>query len=160
MSLFKRFLRHEFDADIFTCLYAACTIWLLSLFRTLCHGPGLAFSEISVCIILSWVIAWLQKFLFWGEKPRSTGKRRLRGALWNLAPPLLFALVARWLGWFSACPAWAFWGFCAAVAFTVFSWWVCIQLLCRDESAQWNALLTQFKQNQSHQNKEDFPHER
>lgn len=149
MNLFKRFLKHEFDAEMFACVYTACILWLLSLFFLLSGGGGLTFAQVTVCIILSWVVSWVQKLLFWGDRTLSAIQRVLRSILWNLLPAAAILGTAFLLGWFSGRPAWVFWAFGAAVTATFFSWWCCIQLLCRDETEEWNALLTQFKQNAS-----------
>lgn len=154
MSWFKQMIKHEFDADMFACLYAACILWLLSLFRTLCGGAGISFGEITCCIILSWALAWVQKLLFWKERVLPRSERVFRSILWNLIPIAAFVLTAYLSGWFAGCPGWTLFAFGGAVAATFLSWWGCIQLFCRDETEEWNTLLTQFKQNSS-SNKED-----
>ena len=144
MKKLRFWLRHEIDADLYACAYATCLVWLAAIFRLWAGADGVGFWPITEMIVLGWAIAWGQKLLYW----RETASRRwdaARGVLWWSAPAaVIWAAQAVW-GWFTGCPAWMGHAFSAVMAAALLSWWGCIRLICRDESQEWNSLLTQFK---------------
>ncbi len=139
-------LKHETDADVAAMLYAGCLVWLAALLRFCGGADGIGFWPVTQIILLSWGIAWFQKLLYWREQLESRAARIMRGVLWLAVPTAAAGLCAFAAGWFSGCPAWAGWVFTAAWAGTLASWWLCIQLLCRNETVEWNTMLTQFKE--------------
>ncbi|MDD4851090.1 MAG: hypothetical protein PHO10_10390 [Gemmiger sp.] len=144
--LFKQILKHEIDADTIACLYAACVGWLLALIRYLGGVDGVGLAALTEIMILSWAVAWFQKLLYLRERPAPRFDRLGRGLAWMLVPTVAVGLAAWGFGWLHGCPPWGLWAFILAWMGTLLTWWVCIQLICRDETVEWNAMLTQFKE--------------
>jgi hypothetical protein len=144
MKKIKFWLHHEVDAELFACVYAACLVWLTAFFRFLAHADGLGFWTITQILILGWAIAWGQKLIYWQEGTSRRGEV-LRGIVWWGAPAAAVWAAQAAFGWFEGCPAWMGSAFSAAMAATLLAWWLCMRLICRDESREWNTLLAQFR---------------
>lgn len=143
---FRSLLQKELDADSITGVYAMCGIWLLELFRILFKQNGLGFWPITVIIILSWLVAWAQKLLFLCPLPESRFVSVVRELLWFLIPVIAFHLCTWRLDWLSGCPDWSLWIFSLTWGVVLICWRLCIYLILRDETTEWNSMLTQFKQ--------------
>lgn len=151
----RSLLQKEIDADSITGVYAMCGIWLLELIRIIFKQDGLGFWPITIIIILSWLVAWAQKLLFLYPLPEHRLISIIREILWFMIPVVSFHLCTWGFQWLNGCPDWSLWIFSLVWCIVLVFWRLCIYLILRDETTEWNSMLTQFKQNEREVNEHE-----
>ena len=151
----RKYLLIETEIETFACIHATSMIFIYGFLQWIA-GNELSFPVLAGQMILGYVIAWVQKGLFFGEKHYSDREYRIREILWCILPGILVA-AAGWMGhWFSE-ELWqaSIWFYGIMAAYFIFLW-LFLKNVCQKETREMNYLLEQWhQQNQEEGGVED-----
>ncbi|MCI8483384.1 MAG: hypothetical protein HFH41_03470 [Lachnospiraceae bacterium] len=141
----RKYLLIETEVEIFACIHATSMIFIYGCLQWMA-GKELSFPILAVQMILGYVIAWVQKGLFFGKKHYSDREYRIREVLWCLLPGVLVVAAGRMGHWFSH-ELWqvSIWFYGIMAAYFIFLW-LFLKNVCRKETREMNDLLEQWRQ--------------
>jgi len=105
----------------------------------------ISFVIIFEMLILSYLIAWMQKILFLKEKIYSRLEFAIRATLWSVGPVIATAMTGRIFDWYNGYPAWIEVVFLVLMLIYYVMVWGTLQVLYKDETIHLNQMLSDFK---------------
>ena len=144
-SKLKRYMKAEVDVDFFTCVHAISMVLLFGFELYLYGIKEISFVIIFEMLILSYLIAWMQKILFLKEKIYSRLEFAIRATLWSVGPVIATAMTGRIFDWYNGYPAWIEVVFLVLMLIYYVMVWGTIQVLYKDETIHLNQMLSDFK---------------
>lgn len=100
MDKIRKYLRMEVEVEIFACAHITAMIFLYGFLQWLMYDSFVSFPILLEQMILGYVISWVQKALFFREKPYTSREYRIREILWCLLPGCLAVAVGSLGKWF------------------------------------------------------------
>lgn len=141
----RKYLLIETEVETFACIHATSMIFIYGFLQWM-TGNKLSFPILTAQMILGYVIAWVQKGLFFGEKHYSDREYRIREILWCLLPSIFLVISGRIGHWFLD----AHWrvsiGFYGIMAAYFILLWLFLKNVCQKETREMNYLLEQWRQ--------------
>lgn len=145
MERFKRCLKAEFDTEFYSCIHAMAQIWMYGFVCWIWKDGDVSFLIITEMFIVGYVLAWIQRFVFWRDRIYSPTSFKIRVCLWNVAPMILTAAGGSLMGWFDGMPLAAGLTFYGALwVYYIVIWWI-LQYFYKSETKQLNTLLSAYQ---------------
>jgi len=144
-SKLKRYMKSEVDVDFFACVHAISMVIIFGFELYLYGIKDIAFMIIFEMLILSYLIAWMQKLLFLKEKIYSNLEFTIRATLWSVVPVIATAMTGRLFNWYNGYPEWIEVVFLVLMLIYYVMVWVVLQVLYKDETNRLNQMLSEFK---------------
>ena len=145
IARWEHYIRIEMEAEVMACVhgYAMVLTWLLMKF--IAGGDGISFLYVVEMGLHGYLLAWLQRLVFWKEKAYSIREYRLRETIWCALPIVLTFPMGKLLGWFSELPAACEWGFYGLLVPYYIVMWVMMKRFFFFYTRQLNELLDEYK---------------
>ena len=144
-SKLKKYIKSEVDVEFFACVHAIAMVFMFG-FELYVYGiKDIAFVIIFEMLILSYLISWMQKLLFFKEKIYSRLEFTIRATLWSVVPVIATAMTGRLFNWYNGYPEWIEVVFLVLMLIYYVMVWVVLQVLYKDETNRLNQMLSEFK---------------
>lgn len=104
MKRFRKWLRMEIDVEFLACTHGMSMVFMYGFLLWLIQIDSLPFAVIFQMFVLSYLMAWLQKALFLGEKKYTAAGYFVREIFWCLVPLLVIGAAGVVFHWFRGMP--------------------------------------------------------
>jgi len=144
-SKLKRWMKSEFDVELFSCVHAIAMVFMFGFELYLYGINAVPFVIIFEMFLLSYLISWIQKLLFLKEKIYTSLEFTIRSILWSVGPVIITAISGRILNWYNGYPEWIEAIFLVLMLIYYVMVWGILQVLYKDETNHLNQMLGEFK---------------
>lgn len=100
MNKVRKYLKMEVEVEIFACAHITAMIFLYGFLQWLMYDNPVSFPILLEQMILGYVISWVQKALFFRERPYTDREYGIREILWCLFPGCLVMAAGSLGKWF------------------------------------------------------------
>ena len=154
ISKWEHYIRIEMEAEVMACVhgYAMILTWLFMKFVV--GEDGVSLLYVVEMGFLGYLLAWLQRLVFWKEKAYSIREYRLRESVWCALPVVLTFPAGKILGWFAGLPAACEWGFYGLLVPYYIVMWIMMKRFFRKDTRQLNELLDEYKADSGNRSEE------
>lgn len=141
----KHYIKHEMDVEFFGSVHGLSIIFVFGFYGWLNHVDSIPFIFILQMWIVGYIIAWLQKGLFLGDRVYKKSQYKICTVIWNIGPIVILLIAQMILGWFNNAPIWVMIAFDLTMAMYFPMLWLCLAIFYKDDTNELNQLLSEFK---------------
>ncbi len=145
----KHYIKHEMDVEFFGSVHGLSIIFVFGFYGWLNHVDSIPFIFILQMWIVGYIIAWLQKGLFLGDRVYKKSRYKICTVIWNIGPIVILLIAQMILGWFNNAPIWVMIAFDLTMAMYFPMLWLCLAIFYKDDTNELNQLLSEFKKSSS-----------
>lgn len=149
MKGIKHYIKHEMDVEFFGSVHGLSIIFVFGFYGWLNHVDSIPFIFILQMWIVGYIIAWLQKALFLGDRVYKKSQYKICTVIWNIGPIVILLIAQMILGWFNNAPIWVMIAFDLTMAMYFPMLWLCLAIFYKDDTNELNQLLSEFKKSSS-----------
>ena len=149
MKGIKHYIKHEMDVEFFGSVHGLSIIFVFGFYGWLNHVDSIPFIFILQMWIVGYIIAWLQKGLFLGDRVYKKSRYKICTVIWNIGPIVILLIAQMILGWFNNAPIWVMIAFDLTMAMYFPMLWLCLAIFYKDDTNELNQLLSEFKKSSS-----------
>lgn len=147
MKGIKYYIKNEMDVEFFGSVHGLSMIFVFGFYGWLNHVNSIPFKFIIQMWIVGYIIAWLQKVLFLGDRVYKKFQYKMCTVIWNIGPIAILVISQMILGWFNNVPIWVMIAFDITMIVYFPMLWICLAIFYKDETNELNQLLRDFKKN-------------
>lgn len=147
MKGIKYYIKNEMDVEFFGSVHGLSMIFVFGFYGWLNHVNSIPFKFIIQMWIVGYIIAWLQKVLFLGDRVYRKFQYKICTVIWNIGPIAILLISQMILGWFNNVPIWVMIAFDITMIVYFPMLWICLAIFYKDETNELNQLLRDFKKN-------------
>ena len=147
MKGIKYYIKNEMDVEFFGSVHGLSIIFVFGFYGWLNHVNSIPFKFIIQMWIVGYIIAWLQKVLFLGDRVYRKFQYKICTVIWNIGPIAILLISQMILGWFNNVPIWVMIAFDITMIVYFPMLWIYITIFYKDETNELNQLLRDFKKN-------------
>lgn len=147
MKGIKYYIKNEMDVEFFGSVHGLSIIFVFGFYGWLNHVNSIPFKFIIQMWIVGYIIAWLQKVLFLGDRVYRKFQYKICTVIWNIGPIAILLISQLILGWFNNVPIWVMIAFDITMIVYFPMLWICLAIFYKDETNELNQLLRDFKKN-------------
>ena len=147
MKGIKYYIKNEMDVEFFGSVHGLSMIFVFGFYGWLNHVNSIPFKFIIQMWIVGYIIAWLQKVLFLGDRVYKKFQYKMCTVIWNIGPIAILVISQMILGWFNNVPIWVMTAFDITMIVYFPMLWICLAIFYKDETNELNQLLRDFKKN-------------
>ena len=147
MKGIKYYIKNEMDVEFFGSVHGLSMIFVFGFYGWLNHVNSIPFKFIIQMWIVGYIIAWLQKVLFLGDRVYKKFQYKMCTVIWNIGPIAILLISQLILGWFNNVPIWVMIAFDITMIVYFPMLWICLAIFYKDETNELNQLLRDFKKN-------------
>ena len=133
------------DVEFFGSVHGLSMIFVFGFYGWLNHVDSIPFIFILQMWIVGYIIAWLQKGLFLGDRVYKKSQYKFCTVIWNIGPIVIILISQIILGWFNNAPIWVMIAFVLTMAMYFPILWLCLAIFYKDDTNELNQLLSEFK---------------
>lgn len=145
MKGIKHYIKQEMDVEFFGSVHGLSMIFVFGFYGWLNHVDSIPFIFILQMWIVGYIIAWLQKGLFLGDRVYKKSQYKFCTVIWNIGPIVIILISQIILGWFNNAPIWVMIAFVLTMAMYFPILWLCLAIFYKDDTNELNQLLSEFK---------------
>lgn len=145
MKGIKHYIKNEMDVEFFGSVHGISMIFVFGFFGWLNHVNSIPFKFILQMWIVGYIIAWLQKALFLGNRVYKKSQYKICTVIWNIGPVVILLISQMILGWFNNAPIWVMIAFDIIMAMYFPMLWISLAIFYKDDTNELNQLLSKFK---------------
>lgn len=145
MKGIKHYIKNEMDVEFFGSVHGISMIFVFGFFGWLNHVNSIPFKFILQMWIVGYIIAWLQKALFLGNRVYKKSQYKICTVIWNIGPVVILLISQMILGWFNNAPIWVIIAFDIIMAMYFPMLWISLAIFYKDDTNELNQLLSKFK---------------
>lgn len=145
MKGIKHYIKNEMDVEFFGSVHGLAMIFVFGFYGWLNHVNSIPFKFIIQMWIVGYIIAWLQKVLFLGDRVYKKTQYKMCTVIWNIGPIAILLISQMILGWFNNAPIWVMIAFDITMIVYFPMLWICLAIFYKDETNELNQLLRDFK---------------
>ena len=147
MKGIKYYIKNEMDVEFFGSVHGLSMIFVFGFYGWLNHVNSIPFKFIIQMWIVGYIIAWLQKVLFLGDRVYKKFQYKMCTVIWNIGPIAILVISQMILGWFNNVPIRVMIAFDITMIVYFPMLWICLAIFYKDETNELNQLLRDFKKN-------------